>query len=497
MNLAPEQVSSSSPRAGRPKPRVSARSYALVWIALAAFLLVAHAPLLALPYYWDEAGQFIPAALDIFQHGWWIPHSTIPNVHPPGVMACLAGVWSIFGYSIAATRIAMILMAAFGATVAFLLAIELSRGSTGAPAFGALSLLCISPLFFSQSMLAQLDMPAMCFTCLALLLFLQNRFAASAIACVALVLMKETGIVAPALFGCWLLAERRVKNALWFLLPLPPLALWLFALHHATGQWFGNSQFTQYNLIGTLNPVRILFALARRLYYLFISSGHIIGTIALIYAFRRMPLLRDRPWRVAATLVAANVLAVSLLGGAVLERYLLPVLPIVYAAFAISARRPALLAMLACLLAANFINPPYPFPFENNLEFASFVNLEQNAAAQAEISGGVIATAFPMSNSLRRPEYGFVSRKLRVREMADFHAADIALLKANPPDAVIAFDPVYDPYSLLKIEPVTRFLARYYGYEPRLTADEIATALGMRVVRRWRERGLGMAFLSR
>jgi hypothetical protein len=478
---------------------------------LAALLVAAHAPLLNLPYYWDEAGQFIPAALDIFHHGQWIPHSTVPNAHPPGVMAYVAGVWRIFGYSIVASRIAMLFFAAFGAAVAFLLSIELSRGSPGAPAFAAIAMLCISPLFVSQSMLVQLDMPAMCFTCLALLLFLQNRFRDSALACAVLVLVKETGIVVPAVFGCWLLAEqgfKRVgqgfKRALWYLLPLPVLAMWLLALHHSTGHWLGNTEFTQYNLVETLNPVRLLLAFARRFYYLFISTGHIIGTAAVLYAFWRMPILQDRPWRVAATLVAGQIILVSLLGGAVLERYLLPVLPILYAAFALALRAltrnwriAGLVFLLLGLAAANFINPPYPFPFENNLEFISFVNLEQDAASAVELQHGEIATAFPLSSALRHPEYGFVSRKLQVREMADFRQEDVTRLRSNPPAAVIVFDPAYDPFYLLETDWIWNLMTRYYGYEPRMNADEIAGALSMRVAERWQSRGLTMSLITR
>jgi 4-amino-4-deoxy-L-arabinose transferase-like glycosyltransferase len=504
LSLAPGRVSFSSGRALSRRLRVSFGSYALLYLLLSSFLLAAHAPLLNLPYYWDEAGQFVPAALDIFQRGAWIPHSAIPNVHPPGLMAYLAAVWTLFGYSIPASRIAMLLLAAAAAAVAFLLSIELSRGSTGAPAFTAIALLVVSPLFFSQSMLAQLDMPATCFTCLALLLFLQNRFRASAITCAVLVMVKETGIVAPALFGCWLLAERRVKIAFWYLLPLPCLAIWLVALHHATGYWFGNSEFTRYNLVETLNPARFLLALARRVYYLFISSGHIIGTVALIYAFRRTPLLRDRPWRIAASLVAAQILMVSLLGGAVLERYLLPVLPIVYAAFALSTRSltrngrlAVLIGMLACLVAALFIDPPYPFPLENNLAFVSFVSLERDAAASAELEDGVIATAFPVSNALRRPELGFVGRPLRVREMADFRREDVMQLRENMPAAVIVFDPVHDPFGLFNVGWIRELMTRYYDYQPRMTPDEIAEALSMKVGQQWNSRGFTMSLVTR
>src|SRR6476620_4892097 len=89
-----------------------------------AFLLVLaiHFPFLDLPFYWDELGQFVPASLDLFQHGWWIPRSTLPNSHPPGVMAYLAGVWSLFGYSIPTTRVAMAALAALGVVATWRLA---------------------------------------------------------------------------------------------------------------------------------------------------------------------------------------------------------------------------------------------------------------------------------------------------------------------------------------------------------------------------------------
>ena len=71
----------------------------------------------------------MPAALDILRDGAWVPHSTVPNVHPPGVMAYLAVVWRLFGYSIPATRVAMLALASVGVLFTFLLAIELCRGA--------------------------------------------------------------------------------------------------------------------------------------------------------------------------------------------------------------------------------------------------------------------------------------------------------------------------------------------------------------------------------
>jgi 4-amino-4-deoxy-L-arabinose transferase-like glycosyltransferase len=56
--------------------------------------------------------------------------------------------------------------------VVFLLAIKLCSAVKGAPAFAVVLLLAFSPSFYAQAMLAQLDMPAMLCTILALVLFI-------------------------------------------------------------------------------------------------------------------------------------------------------------------------------------------------------------------------------------------------------------------------------------------------------------------------------------
>ncbi|HLK32668.1 MAG TPA: hypothetical protein VKT29_06230, partial [Terriglobales bacterium] len=96
-----------------------------MWYLLAALfaaLLLLHAPLLRLPYYWDEAGYFVPAARDLLLTGSLIPNSTLPNAHPPLVMAYLALWWKLAGFVPVVTRVAMLLVAAFGLVGTFRLA---------------------------------------------------------------------------------------------------------------------------------------------------------------------------------------------------------------------------------------------------------------------------------------------------------------------------------------------------------------------------------------
>jgi hypothetical protein len=475
---------------------VGARKHLLVSAGVVLFVLASHISFLELPFYWDELGQFVPAALDLFRSGAWIPHSTVPNVHPPGVMAYLACVWSLTGYSIVATRLAMLALAAAGAVITYRLALRM-----GAP-FGAACLaagfLTISPLFFAQSMMAELDMPAMVFFSLALLMFLEDRIVAAVLACVALVLVKETGLVAPAVFGAWLWWEGRRRRALLFLLPALPLAIWLIALKWSTGHWFGNAAFTQYNVWYQLHPVRLAMALARRVYYLFVGSGHWIGTIAIGLAVAQGRTVHRRAWRVAASLAAAHVLLVSALGGAVLERYLVPVLPVLYTAFAAAmwrytaARRAiSATALGAALLAANFVNPPYPFPWENNLAFTDFVRLDAEAAQylEAHCSQAKIATMFPLAQALRRPDFGYVRHPLDVREIYNFSAANVSKLAHEDVEVVVLYSGVWDPLGLMQNATWTAFLRRYYEYEPAVGPEEMRVLLNAQLVARWTRRG--------
>ena len=71
-------------------------------------LFVLHLPLLNLPYFWDEAGYYVPAARDLLFSGTLIPHSTPSNAHPPLVMVYLALAWKIAGYAPVVTRTAML-----------------------------------------------------------------------------------------------------------------------------------------------------------------------------------------------------------------------------------------------------------------------------------------------------------------------------------------------------------------------------------------------------
>ena len=477
------------------QPRLG--SYLLFALGFGLAIFGGHFSSFHLPYYWDELGQFIPAALDILRDGAWIPHSTTPNVHPPAVMAYLALVWRVVGYSIEATRAAMLLLATATALTVFLLAIQICRPFKGAPAFAAVVLLLASPLFYTQAMLAQLDMPAMLFTSLALLLFLQNRMRSCVLACVALVLTKETGVLVPLVFGVWLLRERRTREAVWFAVPVVVLGIWLAYLSYGTGNAMGNDEFVRYNLFYPLHPARLSVALLRRFYYVFVDNFHWIGSVAIVLAWKRTDIFRSRTWAVCGVLVVGHMLMVSVLGGATLERYLLPVLPLFYIAVSaawsvmeLSWRRVSQAAMTAGLIASLFWNPPWPFPFENNFAMVDFIALQKDAAELVEslYPNETIVSVWPFTDALRRPEFGYVSNPVAAIGIEDFHFQTVARLKDV--GVLVVYSRTWEPaVSVLHIPFVAHYLERYFSYEKQITAEEVSRSLGLTSAVRFTRRG--------
>ncbi len=484
-------TSPAGPAAARP---MRGQSLGAVAFGAALVLFLSHATLLRLPFFWDELGQFIPAARDLYQHGLLVPRSTVPNAHPPVLMAYLAAVWLVTGYSIAATRVAMLVVAWVGVVATFLLSRELSGRASGATPLLAVAFLLASPLFFTQSMMAQLDMPAMTLAIIALVLFLRDKTRWAAVVCAVAVLVKETSVAVPLALGGWLWFEKRRREALWFAAGLLPLVAWFGVLHAATGYAFGNREFTQYNLVFPTRPGQVAMIAARRFSYLFFENFHWICTLAIGFALARRRLQVNRAWKVCALVFVAQTGVVTVLGGAGLERYLMPVLPILYVLTADSlqnllpARRAAAaLLLIAGLLSGLFIGPPlWPYPHENNLAMVDLVRLHQQAArfVEANCAGLRIVTAWPLSAALRRPEMGYVDRKLDATGITDF--SSLVAVRAARPDVFILYSRDANPPVNLLENRAVRFLYRqFFEYRPPMPRDAPQLELGMQLIARF------------
>jgi hypothetical protein len=326
----------------------------------------------------------------------------------------------------------------------------------------------------------------MTFTALALLLFLDERYAWCALACTILVLTKETAITTPAVFAAWLwFREKLRRQALYFGAPGMALAIWLSILHRATGHWLGNEEFARYNLAGTLDPVHLALTVVERARFLFWSDGHFAGTIALVFGWR---LLRGRAWTVAGLVAMAQVVMVTVVGSPLI-RYLLPVLPILYAAIATAAsiypakwRWASHAVMILLLIGGWFWNPPYPFAYESNLSMVDFIRLQQAAAKylEANAPGKRIATAWPLTDELRNPDLGYVGHPLQAVDTGGLRLANLTILNRQSFDLLVVYKRIVPATgTILDMALLRGVLQHYYEYNPQATAEEIGAATGL------------------
>src|ERR1700733_7148594 len=157
-----------------------------------------HFTLLRLPYYWDEAGYYIPAAWDFFRTGSLIPTSTLTNAHPPLPSIYLALWWKASGFYPEVTREAVLIVASMGLLAVWRLARRVHESV--AVAFWTVLLTGLFPIWFAQSTLAHADIFAAAFTLWGLVYALPDRDRKpipAALCFTAAVLSKETAIAIP------------------------------------------------------------------------------------------------------------------------------------------------------------------------------------------------------------------------------------------------------------------------------------------------------------
>jgi len=539
-------------------------------VAFAA-LYASHFTLLRLPYYWDEAGYYIPAAWDFFRTGSLIPISTITNAHPPLPSIYLALWWKLSGFVPEVTRTSVLMVASFGLGAVWRLAMRLT--GVASVAFWTVALTALYPVWFAQSTLAHADIFAAACSLWGLVYALPELGAltnqsskpwAAAAWFAAAALCKETAIVIPLTLATVSLVEslrapgrariRLRHEAAWFASCAVPLAAW-YAYHYSkTGFLFGNPEYLRYNAQANLSLLRIAAAFGYRILHLtahmnlFVPVGVAIAALLLdprpdrdqgseirdrrseigdrrseirdrrseigdrrseigdrrseigdrrseirdqrseirdqtstgnlespdrlrapsfrLFSGERVgsedsqlrPVIAPDAMRRILLLLVANALLFSILGGALLLRYLLPMIPLVLlVAVHTMYRRVPYWQGLAVFSAAAFIlglfiNPPYRFAPEDNLSYARVIRLHQAGIDQLEklCPGATVLSAWPVTDELMRPELGYLAHPFAVDRIEDFTAQHIARAAQEPEkfSAALVFSTKYDPPSL-------------------------------------------------
>ena len=499
----------------------------MIFPVVFAALYLSHFTLLRLPYYWDEAGYYIPAAWDFFRTGSLIPITTLTNAHPPLPSIYLALWWKVSGFYPEVTREAVLMVAALGLLGVWRLAMRLVGVS--AVAFWTVALTGLYPIWFAQSTLAHADIFAAACTLWGLVYALPDRDRkpwAAALWFAAAALCKETAIAIPLTLAVMSLVEgfrvrpparfRLWREAAWLSSCVLPLAGW-FAWHYAkTGFLFGNPEYLRYNAQATLDPLRILVAFCHRALHLTAHMNLFVPVLMTVAAMLLKPRLdaegHDRATislpaqRRIFLLLLVNALLFSVLGGALLTRYLLPMYPLVLlVAVSTFYRRVPWWQGLALFSAAAFvlglfINPPYGFAPEDNLAYAHVVRLHEAGIAQLNkrYPGATVLSAWLMTDELTRPELGYLKQPFDVYRLEDFTAAQIARAAAEPEkySAALVFSTKYDPPPLLSLGPKGEAMEeRFFGLHHDLPPEEIAHELGGALVWKREDQGMWIALI--
>lgn len=496
-----------------------------IFLAIFSAIVLAHWPLLRLPYYWDEAGYYVPAAYDFLRTGSLIPFTTLSNAHPPLPSIYLAAAWKLFGFSPMVTRVAMCCVASIALTAVWTLAI-ITTGKRSV-AVATILLTAIYPVFFAQSSLAHADLFAAAATLWAIAFLLDgtNLGLWLSVACFALAaLSKETAIATPlalAIWELWLAARSRARRhlvrAAALCLPVVPLVFWYLYHWRRTGFVFGNPEYLRYNATATLTPLRILIAFSHRLMHVTAHMNLFVPVLLMLACMLLPPLTEDDDsprlrisfgvQAVFYVVILANIVLFSVLGGALLTRYLLPLYPLVILLCVNTFRRrlkqwPALVGLsAAAFIAGLFVNPPYRFAPEDNLAYCDVIRLHQAAIAEIvqRYPHSIVLTAWPATDELSKPELGYVTQAIPVVTIDNFSYPQIqkATQIEEPYTAALIFSTKYDPPHLLfslgrRNEAID---TRFFDFHRDLAPGVIARLLDGKVTWQAERRGQWAAVL--
>jgi hypothetical protein len=297
--------------------------------------------------------------------------------------------------------------------------------------------------------------------------------------------------------------------------PAAPLAAWYAYHKHRTGFIFGNPEFLRYNATANLSAYRIALCLWHRLLHLTTHMNMFVPVVCTIAAMlipvaasnKREPIARSA-LKAIGVILLANWIAFSVLGGALLTRYLLPMYPLILVICVNTWRRriPERWLFISALstaafLSAIWINPPYAFAPEDNLTYRDMVVLHQRAVRFIDLKypGATVLTAWPATSELSRPELGYTNHPVKTTSLQNFSMEEIEKAAASPGDYDAAFifstkwEPPANGVNLAhRSESSDR---KYFDFHRDLSPVEVATLLHGQIVWQAQRKGEWAAVL--
>jgi len=197
----------------------------------------------------------------------------------------------------------------------------------------------------------------------------------------------------------------------------------------------------------------------------------------------------------------------SVVGGAVLARYMLPVVPLAMLAWISTLWRRvkywkwAVGAIGVAFIAGLFSNPPYGFSLEDNLAYRDYIVMHAEASRYLALRYPArrVLTAWPASDELSRPWLGYVSRPFPVVRIEDFSSPQMSLAATvrDHFDVALVFSTKYQPPHPLfdDWEAWQRLKEKFFGFHRDLAPEDIASQLGGGVVYHTQRNGQWIAVI--
>jgi hypothetical protein len=129
-----------------------------------------------------------------------------------------------------------------------------------------------------------------------------------------------------------------------------------------------------------------------------------------------------------------------------------------------------------------------------------FVSLHRSAAQYLEKSypGETIYTAWPLTQALRNPAFGYVDRAMAAAETSDLHLSTLNALNPQSVNLLVLYSRTWEPgWGVLRWPALRDFLSRFYQYEREMTPDEVRRHFGLVPARRWTRGGQWIEIFAR
>jgi hypothetical protein len=147
-----------------------------------------------------------------------------------------------------------------------------------------------------------------------------------------------------------------------------------------------------------------------------------------------------------------------------------------------------------------FVNPPYRFSPEDNLNYADYIRLHQKAANYIEkrFPHSSVLTAWTATDELTKPYLGYVQQPIRVVQIENFSFDQIMLAKqSNDYDVALLFSTKYEPpRRLIHWDFWEKANTRFFDYHTDVAPEVAAEILGGMVVMQEKRNGQWIAVVE-